>query len=291
MARFERLAVVGVGLIGGSAALALRRAGAVRHVVGVGRGRANLERALSLGVLDEICLEPAEGVRDADAVLVATPVGQFPALFAAIAPALAPGAFVTDGGSTKQDVVAAARAGLGAALPRFVPAHPIAGAEASGVEAARADLFEGRNVVLTPLAETDAACADRAEALWSACGARVSRMAPAEHDAVFAAVSHLPHLLAYALVAMIAQRPDAARLFGFAAGGFRDFTRIASSSPEMWRDIFVANSGAVMAEIDRYQAALEGLRAMVASRDGQALEALLAQARDARESWIRGGDR
>ncbi len=289
--RFERLAVIGVGLIGGSCALALRRAGAVGRVVGIGRGLPNLERARALGVVDEISLDAAAGVRDADAVLVATPVGQFPSVFGAIAASLAPGAFVTDGGSTKQDVEAAARKGLGGALPRFVPAHPIAGAEASGVEAARADLFDGRNVVLTPLPETQAECADRAEALWAACGARVSRMAPAEHDAVFAAVSHLPHLLAYTLVAMIAQRPDAARLFGFAAGGFRDFTRIASSSPEMWRDIFVANRGAVMAEIDRYQDALEGLRAMVASRDGQALEALLAQARDARESWIRGGDR
>jgi prephenate dehydrogenase len=289
--RVERLAVIGVGLIGGSCALALRRAGAVGRVVGIGRGRANLERAVALGVVDEISHDPAAGVRDADAVLVATPVGQFPSVFAAVAPALAAGAFVTDGGSTKQDVEAAARANLGASLSRFVPAHPIAGAEASGVEAARADLFDGRNVVLTPLAETDAACTARAEGLWSACGARVSRMAPAEHDAVFAAVSHLPHLLAYALVAMIAQRPDAARLFGFAAGGFRDFTRIASSSPEMWRDIFIANRGAVMAEIDRYQDALEGLRAMVAARDGHALEALLAQARDARDAWIRGGDR
>lgn len=290
-ARFERLAVIGVGLIGGSAALALRRAQAVGRVVGVGRSRANLERALALGVIDEIADSPAHGVHGADAVLVAAPVGRFPELLPAIVAALPAGAFVTDGGSTKQDVVDAARVHMGAALPRFVPAHPIAGAETSGVEAARADLFEGRNVVITLLPETDPACARRAEALWSACGARVSHMSPGEHDAVFAAVSHLPHLLAYALVAMIAQRPDAARLFGFAAGGFRDFTRIASSSPEMWRDIFLANRGAVLAEIDHYQDALEGLRAMVASRDGDTLQALLAQAREAREAWIRGVER
>lgn len=287
----ERLAVIGVGLIGGSCALALKRAGAVGRVVGIGRGRANLERALALGVVDEISQDPAAGVRDADAVLVAAPVGQFADVFAAIAPALAPGAFVTDGGSTKQDVVEAARSRLGATLPRFVPAHPIAGAETSGAESARAELFEGRNVVLTPLPETDAHCAARAREFWEACGARVSSMTPGEHDALFAAVSHLPHLLAYALVAMVAQRPDAARLFGFAAGGFRDFTRIASSSPEMWRDILLANRRAVMAEIDHYQDALTGLRAMLASRDGHALETLLAQARDAREAWIRGGDR
>ncbi len=283
--------MIGVGLIGGSCALALKRAGAVGRVVGVGRGRANLERALALGVVDETCQDAAEGVRDADAVLVSAPVGQFPALFSAIAPALAPGAFVTDGGSTKQDVVEAARAGLGAVLPRFVPAHPIAGAEASGAQAARAELFEGRNVVITPLPETDACCIQRVQQFWEACGARVSSMTPEEHDALFAAVSHLPHLLAYALVATVAQRPDAARLFGFAASGFRDFTRIASSSPEMWRDILVANRRAVMAEIDHYQDALEGLRAMLASRDVHALEAVLALARDAREAWIRGGDR
>lgn len=289
--RFERLAVIGVGLIGGSAALALRGAQAVGQVVGVGRSRANLERAIALGVIDEIADSPAAGVRGADAVIVATPVGRFPEVFQAIGPALAAGAFVTDGGSTKQDVAEAARAHLGAALPRFVPAHPIAGAETSGVEAARADLFERRNVVITPLPETDPACAGRAEALWAVCGARVSRMSPREHDAVFAAVSHLPHMLAYALVAMIAQRADAQQLFGFAAGGFRDFTRIASSSPEMWRDIFLANRGALLAEIDHYQDALEGLRAMVASRDGETLQALLAEAREAREAWIRSAER
>lgn len=288
--RFERLAVIGVGLIGGSCALALRRAGAVARVVGIGRGRENLERALALGVVDEISQDPVAGVRDADAVLVAAPVGQFPGLFSACVPALAPGAFVTDGGSTKQDVVAAARAAFGAALPRFVPAHPIAGAEISGVQAARADLFDGRHVVLTPLPETDASCVQRARAFWEGCGARVSQMTPEGHDALFAAVSHLPHLLAYALVAMVAQRPDAAQLFSFAAGGFRDFTRIASSSPEMWRDILLANRQAVMAEIDHYQDALEGLRALLAARDGHALETVLSEAREAREAWIRGGD-
>jgi len=284
---FRRLAVIGVGLIGGSVALALKRAGAVGHVVGVGRGRANLERALELGVIDEIAADPASGVAGADMSVVAVPVGQFDSVLRAILPGLAPEAVITDGGSTKQDVIEAARPALGARWPRFVPAHPIAGAEHSGVDAARADLFDARNVVLTPLPETDEEATRRAEAMWSICGARVARMKPAEHDRVFAAVSHLPHVLAYALVAMIAQREDAERLFGFAAGGFRDFTRIASSSPEMWRDIALANRDALVAEMDHYGAVLGVVRALIASGDGVALEHLFAGSRDARNAWLR----
>jgi len=288
---FQRLAVIGVGLIGGSVALALRRAGVVGHVVGIGRGRANLERALALGVIDEIATDPAAGVAQADTVVVAVPVGQFDAVLRAIRPALARDAVITDGGSTKQDVIAAARPALGERWPRFVPAHPIAGAEHSGVEAARADLFDGRNVVLTPVGETDADAVARAELLWTNCGARVARMGPAEHDRVLAAVSHLPHVLAYALVSMIAKRADAGQLFGFAAGGFRDFTRIASSSPEMWRDIALANRDALLAEIDAYGVVLEAVRDLVAGRDGAGLEGLFAEAREAREAWLQGRDR
>lgn len=287
MVRFRRLAVVGVGLIGGSAALALRSAGRVDEVVGIGRGSANLERALDLKVVDRTFTDPARGVAGADAVLVAVPVGQMRGVFEAIAPVLASDAFVTDGGSTKQDVVAAARAAFGTRLPSFVPAHPIAGAEKSGVEAARADLYAGRNVVLTPLPETTAEALDRARDFWAACGARVSCMTASEHDAVFAAVSHLPHLLAYALVAMIAGRPDAERLFGFAAGGFRDFTRIASSSPEMWRDICVSNRDALLSELDRYTETLAGMRASLAASDGEALLRQFTAAREAREAWLR----
>jgi prephenate dehydrogenase len=204
-----------------------------------------------------------------------------------MAPKLEPNVLVTDGGSTKQDVIAVARPALGARWSRFVPAHPIAGAEHSGVDAARADLYDGRNVVLTPLAETAADAVDRAEALWRACGARVARMSAGEHDKVFAAVSHLPHVLAYALVAMIAERADAERLFGFAAGGFRDFTRIASSSPEMWRDIALANRDALLAEIDRYGDALATMRDLVAAGDGDALQELFTRSRDARNAWLR----
>ena len=285
--KVRRLAVIGVGLIGGSTALALKRAGAVDRVVGIGRSRANLERALELGVIDEIATDPASGVQGADAVLVAVPVGQFDAVLRAIAPKLEPDVMVTDGGSTKQDVIAVARPALGASWSRFVPAHPIAGAEHSGVEAARADLYDGRNVVLTPVPETASDAVHRAEALWRKCGARVARMGAEEHDQVFAAVSHLPHVLAFALVAMIAERPDAERLFSFAAGGFRDFTRIASSSPEMWRDIALANRAALLAEIGRYDQALAHMRELVAAGDGEGLQALFAQSRAARNAWLR----
>lgn len=285
--QFGRVAVLGVGLIGGSCALAWKRAGCVASIVGVGRSRANLERALQLGVIDEIAPTVAEAVRGADVVLITTPVGQFGPLLTEAGAALGPSAIITDGGSTKQDVVAAARAALGPRMPRFVPAHPIAGAERSGVEAARVDLYEGRNVVLTPLPETAPDAVERATALWSATGARLSCLSPEEHDQVFAAVSHLPHALAFALVDMISSRPDAGRLFGYAAGGFRDFTRIASSSPEMWRDICLANRDALLQRLGEYETAMQGLRALVESGDGTGLEALFSRARDARNAWLR----
>ena len=287
MQSVRRLAVIGVGLIGGSCALALKHAGVVDKVVGIGRGEANLRRAMDLGVIDEIATDVASGVEGADVVLVATPVGQMPHLFDVLRDAASPTAVITDGGSTKQDVVSAARASLGARLSRFVPAHPIAGAERSGAGAARADLFVQRHVVLTPLPETAPDAQDRVRSLWSSCGARVSALTPEAHDRVFAAVSHLPHALAYALVQMIAERPDAGTLFGFAAGGFRDFTRIASSSPEMWRDICLANRDALLAELDAYQDMLARLRVLLDQSDGDGLERLFTSARDARDAWLR----
>ncbi len=286
--RFAKVAVIGVGLIGGSFALALKAAKLAGTVAGAGRGAANLKLALEQGVIDSIARDAADAARDADLVLVAAPVAQFSPLFAAIAPVLKPGALLTDAGSTKRDVVAAARAGLGAKLAQFVPAHPIAGAERSGAGAASAGLFQGRRVVLAPLAENAPETVAAVEQAWVACGARVSRMDPDEHDAVLAAVSHLPHLLAYALVHEIAGRDNAGQLFGYAAGGFRDFTRIASSHPEMWRDICVANRDALLAELDRFQAKLEALRPLVARGDGAALEQLFAEARGARDRWLAG---
>jgi prephenate dehydrogenase len=282
--RFPRVAVVGVGLIGGSFALALKRAGLCGHVTGIGRSAANLQLARERGIIDAV----AQQVGDADLVLVATPVAQFPAVFGALAPRLKSSAIVTDAGSTKRDVVAAARAALGTKLAQFVPAHPIAGAERSGAAAASADLFRDRRVVLAPLPENAGASVQAVEDAWRACGARVSRMSAEEHDAVFAAVSHLPHVLAYALVHELAGRADAARLFSFAAGGFRDFTRIASSHPEMWRDICVANREPLLAELDRYVEKLGLLRPLIERGDAAALEALFAEARAARERWLAG---
>ena len=285
---FERVAVVGVGLIGGSFGLALKAAKRCGHVVGAGRGAANMKVALERGVLDSCEADAGAAAKGADLVLVATPVAQIERIFLEIKPHLKPGAVVTDAGSTKRDVVAAARKALGANLAQFVPAHPIAGAEKSGAAAASAELFRNRRVVLTPLPETSGEAAEKAAAAWGACGARLSRMTPEEHDGVFAAVSHLPHVLAYALVSDIARRPDAARLFGYAAGGFRDFTRIASSHPEMWRDICVANSDGLLKEISSFSAELQKLEKMLEEKDAGQIEKLFAGARSARERWLNG---
>lgn len=287
-ARFERVAVIGVGLIGGSFALALKTAGACKHVVGAGRSPENLQAALACGAIDSAASDPAAAAQGADLVLIATPVAQFAKVFAALAPAIGPATLVTDAGSTKVDVIAAARAALGPRIGRFVPAHPIAGGEDSGVGAAAAGLFRGKRVVIAPLAENAPGDVARVEGAWTDCGARVFRMSAQEHDAVFAAVSHLPHLLAYALVHEIAQRANAAQLFGYAASGFRDFTRIASSHPEMWRDICVANRDALLAEIDRYVAKLGQVRERLAEHDGAALERMFGEARAARARWLKG---
>ncbi len=281
----NKLVIIGVGLIGGSFALALREAGLVHEVVGVGRSAENLSAALGMYVIDAYA-EPAQAVQGADVVLLAVPVGQMGPLMAAIAPHLAPHTVVTDVGSTKQDVVALARANLPSHLAQFVPGHPIAGAERSGVKAARGDLFRERNVVLTPLPETNLAAKELVAKLWQGCGAKVSEMAPALHDEVFAAVSHLPHLLAFGLVDYIAAQPNAEALFGFAASGFRDFTRIAGSSPEMWRDICLANRDALLQQLAGYEAELARIKQLVEQGDGAALVQLFAAARDARQKHL-----
>ena len=284
----DKLVICGVGLIGGSFALGLKRADAVGQIVGIGRRREPLERALALGVIDEIATDWADALRDADLVLLAAPVGQMDAIMAAMAPHLQDGTVVTDAGSTKRDVVAAIRYHLGHRLAQVVPAHPIAGAEKSGVEAAFADLYVKRKVVLTPLPESRGEAVERVRAAWQACGATVVDMSPQEHDQVFAAVSHLPHLLAFGLVDDLAQRDNAELLFSHAASGFRDFTRIAGSHPEMWRDICVANRVALLAELDAYLDEMARLRAMLAAGDGPALEAVFERARRARNAWAEG---
>lgn len=282
------LAVLGVGLIGGSFAQALRAAGSVEHVIGVGRSRANLDVAQRAGIVDRaFALDDAwpQALQGADVVLVATPVAQYPALLRALAPHLAPHAIVTDAGSTKQDVVAAARATLGAAFPRFVPGHPIAGSEQSGAGAADATLYAGREVILTPVADTDATATERVAQLWRSVGAHVTTMTPERHDAALAVVSHLPHLLAFAFMAHAADRGDAGEVLAHAGAGFRDFTRIAGSAPEMWRDVALANRDALLAELDGYRAALDTLRERLAARDGAALAATFERAAQARRAF------
>lgn len=283
--QLNKLVIIGVGLIGGSFALALRAAGAVREVVGVGRSAGNLEEALRLGVIDRIATDAATAALDADLVVLAVPVGQMAAVMASIAPHLPARTIVTDAGSTKCDVAALARQYLPGQLARFVPAHPIAGAEKSGAAAASAELYLRRNVVVTPLPETDPAAVRTVSALWEACGATVREMTSQAHDEVFAAVSHLPHLLAFALVEDIASRSNSEELFSYAASGFRDFTRIAGSSPEMWRDICLANRTALLKELEVYQAQLDRLRAMLEQADGKALEQVFNHASQARNAW------
>ena len=282
---FKKIVIFGVGLIGGSFALALRRAGVASEVVGFGRSAATLEQARQLGILDRIGDDVAREVHDADLVLLATPVAQMTDIFARIAPHLGAQTPVTDGGSTKSDVVAAARANLGARIEQFIPAHPIAGAEKSGAAAAQADLFQGKKVVLTPLPENSKVAVARVRNAWEWCGANVSELTAQQHDEVFAAVSHLPHLLSFALVHDLAQRDNRDQLLAFAASGFRDFTRIAASSPEMWRDICLANREALMRELQQYAAELHVLHQALENNDAAKLEEIFSLAREVRSAW------
>jgi prephenate dehydrogenase len=290
---FNKLVIFGVGLIGGSLSRALREraeAEGARTVIGVGRSSASTERARALGVIDgAAALNDDAALRDAlrgaDFVLLAAPVAQTQPLLERIAPYLDTATIVTDAGSTKSDVVGAARAALGARVGQFVPGHPIAGLESSGVDAALPDLYVSRNVVLCPLPENAPGAVERVAAMWRATGAVVREMTPEQHDRVFASVSHLPHVLSFALVEQILNSPDAALKFSFAAGGFRDFTRIAASSPEMWRDVCVANRAALLDELDAYTAVLARLRTAIEAADGAALEAVFARSRVARTEW------
>ncbi|HYK12892.1 MAG TPA: prephenate dehydrogenase/arogenate dehydrogenase family protein [Burkholderiales bacterium] len=282
-----KLVVFGVGLIGGSFALALKKRRAVAHVLGVGRSRANLLAARRLGIIDEIATDAGAAVKDADLVLLAVPLGQTRAVLAQIAPHLAAHTVVSDAGSTKRDVIAAARRQLGATFARFVPAHPIAGTEKSGAEAAFAELFENRNLIVTPEPETSARALKLVTAAWKLAGMRILSMDAARHDRMFALVSHLPHLLSFTAVGNIAGYPDAAQLFQHIGGGFRDLTRIAGSSPEMWRDICIANRDTILAALDGYLSDLEAVRGMVEASDGPGLGVKFAVARNARAKWIK----
>lgn len=282
----EKVVIVGVGLIGGSFALGLKAAGAAKAIVGMGRTHDVAARALQLGLVDAIATSALEAMQGADLVLIAAPVAQSGPILAQLLPYLEPQTIITDAGSTKCDVVAAARAVLGGRIGQFVPGHPIAGRESNGPEAALAGLYRGKKTVLTPLPENAPQAVELVASAWRACGSIIHQLSAEEHDRVFAAVSHLPHLLAYALVDDIAAKPHADLLFQYAASGFRDFTRIAGSSPEMWRDISLANRDALLTELDAYLAQLTKLRATLAASDGAGLEAVYANAQRARREWI-----
>ncbi|AUB83120.1 prephenate dehydrogenase/arogenate dehydrogenase family protein [Candidatus Thiodictyon syntrophicum] len=282
----ERLAIIGVGLIGGSLARALRAAGAVNEVVGCGRALPNLERAVEIGVIDRFDQDPAAAVAGADLVFIAVPLGAIRAVFTAIKDRLRADAIVTDGGSVKGSVVADALAAFGRIPPRLVPGHPIAGTEHSGVDASFATLYRQRRVILTPLPETDPEALARVDWMWRTCGAEVSRMSVAHHDEVLAATSHLPHMLAYGLVDALARMDETDEIFRYAAGGFRDFTRIASSSPVMWRDICMANREALSAMLARFSIELTDLSQAIRLGDGNTLLEVFERAKAARDRYV-----
>ena len=278
-----RLCIVGSGLIGGSLALALKRAGRVGEVIGAGRNEATLQRAQELGIIDRYTTNIAEAACGADIVLLSVPLLAMRQVFEQLAPVLVPGMILTDVGSAKMSVIEDARAVLGRQSRQFIPGHPIAGTEKSGPDAAFAELFEGRKVIVTPLSDNDAADVARVEAMWRTTGADVEGMTALHHDHVLAATSHLPHLLAFALVESLARMEERHEVFRYAAGGFRDFTRIAASDPTMWRDIALANAAEIKGMLKRYQKDLEHLYQLLDAADGEALHALFSRAKQARE--------
>jgi len=273
-----RLALIGVGLIGGSFARAARAAGKIAHVVGFDTDLDAVRRAVKLGVIDEAASKASQAVAGANLVMIATPVGAIRQVLRDIAPHLHGAALVTDVGSTKVRVIEAAREELATAFPRFVPGHPIAGREQSGVDHADVALFRDKVFISTPVAHTNLNAVESVEALWRETGCRTERMTPEEHDGVFAAVSHLPHLLAFALVAHIATQPDSERRFALAGAGFRDFTRIAASDAEMWSDICVSNPSAIGNELRSYREQLEQLQRALDNGDRAALRRVFLQA-------------
>lgn len=287
LCKLKKLVIFGVGLIGGSVALALRKAGSSAQIFGVGRSSHSLQTALDLGVIDIATDNVANALQNADVVLIAAPVAQTPFILKQMKPHLSPSTVVTDAGSTKSDVLSCAQEILGSQFSQFVGGHPIAGAERSGVTAATDNLYTNKNVVLTPTAETSSQAMQTIRQLWQTCGANVSEMSAETHDGIFAAVSHLPHLLAFTLVNEIASRSNAEQLFSFAASGFRDFTRIAGSHPEMWRDISLANRAALLDEITAYQNALSQLKTLLENSDGVGLHTLFDRASTARNNWAK----
>ncbi|MFQ5644357.1 MAG: prephenate dehydrogenase [Thiogranum sp.] len=281
----ERLCVIGVGLIGGSLARALREAGYVGEVTGSSRSAEHLQKAVQLGVIDRYDTDLPSAVEGADMVFVSVPLGAMGAVFAAIKDALGADTVVTDAGSAKASVVEAVRAATGEIPAWFVPGHPIAGTERSGVEASFPDLYKGRRVILTPTAETGAAATQKVRAMWEAAGAVVNEMDVGHHDEVLAATSHLPHMLAFALVESLARMSEQREIFEYAAGGFRDFTRIASSDPVMWRDICVANRDALLVMLKTFRSDLDDLATAIQDRDESKILSIFQDAKKARDAF------
>ena len=285
-ALITRLCIIGVGLIGGSLARDLRRLRLVEEVVGCSRRVENLERAVELGVIDRFDTDPGVAVQGADVVLLAVPLGAMAGVMGNIADHLPAEAVVTDVGSSKTSVVVDARRFLGPALSRFVPAHPIAGTEFSGIEASIDGLFAHRRVIVTPASETSRDALARVCAMWKAVGAQVLEMDALHHDEVLAATSHLPHMLAYTLMDVLGRTPERVEIFRYAAGGLRDFTRIASSDPQMWHDICLANRAALLSVLERFQGELEQVATAVRDGDGTTLFELFARARELRDRYV-----
>ena len=282
--QFGTVAIVGVGLIGGSIGLALKDAGVITEVIGVGRSASNLEEAKKLGAIDRI--DDLEGAcKQAQWIVLCVPVAQMRACFQTIEPHLNSHTLITDAGSAKSDLIVAAKEILGKKVCQFVPAHPIAGGAQHGVVAAKANLFQGKQTIICQLQENSAADVALVESFWQALGSRIKRISAIQHDAIYAAVSHLPHLLSYALMTSVLNSEDAEQKLGHAGAGFRDFTRIAASSPEMWRDICLANKSAILQELDQYLVIAKALRELIAKEDSQALEKVFLKASEARKRW------
>ncbi|WP_296445448.1 prephenate dehydrogenase [Rhodoferax sp. UBA5149] len=282
---FEQLAIIGCGLMGGSFALALKRAGLVKRVVGYSKSPSTTERARQMGVIDVEAPSALLAVSGADIVLIAVPVAATEATFKAIKHLVTPQMLIMDVGSTKRDVIDAGRRALREQIGSFVPAHPIAGKEVSGVEHADADLYSGKQVILTPIERTLTIQLQKAVDVWTALGCRVLKMSPESHDAAFAAVSHLPHLISFALMNAIAGQPQGKDYLSLAGPGFRDFTRIAASDAKVWRDIMMSNREELLAQSKIFQRNLHALELMISSGNSEALEDLIEQASLTRAHW------
>jgi len=282
---FDQLGLVGCGLMGGSFALALKRAGLVRRVVGFSPSQATRQRALDMGVIDAVASSADQAAQGSDLVLVAVPVAATQSTLAALSGALSSQALLMDVGSTKRDVVQAAENALGNKLATFVPAHPIAGKEVAGVAHADVDLYTGCQVILTPIAQTGKAQLAQAQSLWTALGAHVRTMSALDHDSAFAAVSHLPHMLAFAAMNAVNAQDQAAHFLSLAGPGFRDFTRIAASDPAVWRDILHANRDQLLLQSQHLREALQAFESALAEGDSVTLQKLITAASQSRAAW------